>query len=59
MVENENAEIYKQAMKRIDELVEEVMQTCNDVALKNHYEPDWVLDRFRERFGTAKRKLSK
>lgn len=47
--------LYKQAMIRIDELVEEVMQICDEVAEENHYERVWVLERFRERFNKAKR----
>lgn len=36
--------------------VEEVIQTCIDVAEENHYEREWVLDRFRAKFNSAKRK---
>ncbi|KJD43319.1 hypothetical protein QD47_23405 [Paenibacillus terrae] len=53
--EEELHRIYKQAMRRIDELVEEVFQICDDVADTNHYEKDWVLDRFREKFNKARR----
>lgn len=48
--------LYKQAMKRIDELVKEVFQKCDEVADENHYEREWVLDKFRTRFSLAKRK---
>lgn len=51
----EDKVLYKQAMKRIDELVEEVMLSCDEVAEENHYERQWVLERFRERFNKAKR----
>jgi len=47
--------LYNQAMKRISELVEEVLESCDDLANENHYERDWVLDRFREQFNKAKR----
>lgn len=50
--------LYKQAMKRIDDLVEEVLQKCDEVADENYYEREWVLDRFREKFNKAKRKLN-
>lgn len=50
-------EIYKQAIKRIDDLVEEVMQICSDVAEQNHYEKDWVLEQFRNAFNKAKRSM--
>ncbi len=53
--EEELHRIYKQAMRRIDELVEEVFKICDDVADTNHYEKDWVLDRFREKFNKARR----
>jgi hypothetical protein len=49
--------LYKQAMKRITELVEEVFQICVEVADENQYEREWVLDRFREQFNKAKRTL--
>jgi hypothetical protein len=47
--------LYKQAMKRIDELVEEVLQICDEVADENHYQREWVLDQFRDKFNKAKR----
>jgi len=47
--------LYKEAMQRIDELVERVLLICNDVADNNHYEKEWVLDRFTEKFNRAKR----
>lgn len=53
---SEDEKVYKEAMSRMDELVEEVIQTCIDVADENHYERAWVLDRFRAKFNTAKRK---
>ncbi|MFE3573924.1 hypothetical protein [Lysinibacillus sp. NPDC059133] len=53
---SEDEKVYKQAMKRMDELVEEVIQTCIDVADENHYERVWVLERFRAKFNSAKRK---
>ncbi|WP_200878319.1 hypothetical protein [Lysinibacillus fusiformis] len=53
---SEDEKVYKQAMERMDELVEEVIQICIDVADENHYEREWVLDRFRAKFNSAKRK---
>lgn len=52
---SDESKLYKEAMERIDELVEEVVQTCIEVADENHYERVWVLERFRERFNKAKR----
>ena len=48
--------LYKHAMKRVAELVEEVLQICDEVADENKYERDWVLDRFREKFNKARRR---
>lgn len=53
---SEDEKVYNQAMERMDELVDEVIQTCIDVADENHYEREWVLDRFRAKFSSAKRK---
>ncbi len=47
--------LYRQAMKRVDELVEEVFNTCEEVADQNHYEKAWVLDKFREKFTKVKK----
>lgn len=55
---SDDSKLYKEAMERIDELVEEVVQTCIEVADENHYERVWVLERFRERFNKAKRTIS-
>ncbi|QPA61340.1 hypothetical protein [Lysinibacillus sphaericus] len=53
---SEDEKVYKQAMERMDELVEEVIQICIDVAEENHYEREWVLERFRAKFNSARRK---
>lgn len=52
---NEN-ELFNEAMGKIDELVEEVFRICDEVADENHYEKEWVLKMFREKFNKAKRK---
>lgn len=52
---SDDSKLYKEALERIDELVEEVVQTCIEVADENHYERVWVLERFREKFNKAKR----
>lgn len=49
---------FKEAMKRIGDLVEEVFIICEDVANDNDYDREWVLDRFREEFNKAKRKIN-
>lgn len=48
--------IYKEAMTRMDELVEQVFNICDEVADINHYERDWVLEVFKEKFNKAKRR---
>ncbi|MEM5012102.1 hypothetical protein WKH57_15385 [Niallia taxi] len=53
---SDESKLYKEAMERIDDLVEEVIQTCLDVADENDYERVWVLERFRDKFNKAKRK---
>lgn len=55
---SDESEIYNEAMERIDVLVEEVLETCLEVADENDYERVWVLERFREKFNKAKRKHS-
>ena len=55
---SDESKLYKEAMERIDELVEEVVQTCIEVADENDYERVWVLERFRDKFNKAKRTKS-
>ncbi len=52
---SDDNKLYKQAMERIDELVEEVIETCLEVADENDYERVWVLEHFRKRFNKTKR----
>jgi len=52
---NEEERIYKEATKRIDEMVQEVFTMCDTVADLYDYEKEWVFERFRERFNKAKR----
>lgn len=49
--------IYQEAMQRIDDLVEEVVNICDEVAEKNNYEKEWVFHRFQEKFSKRKRNL--
>lgn len=51
--------LYKQAMKRVNELIEEVFQICDDVADENYYEREWVLVAFRAIFNKEKRTRNK
>lgn len=54
----EDEMLYREAMRCIENLVEEVLERCDEVAAENHFDRDWVLDRFRERFMRAKRSSS-
>lgn len=47
---DDNEKLYRAAMQRIDELVDEVLQIVNYVSEENMYERDWVISRFREKF---------
>lgn len=52
----EDEKLYAEAMSRIDKLVEEVFELCDEVAEENHFEREWVLECFRQKFNQAKRK---
>ncbi|MGN8845242.1 hypothetical protein ACTNDN_20785 [Niallia sp. HCP3S3_B10] len=47
--------LYKEAMEQIDVLVEDVIQTCLEVADKSDFDRVWVMEKFRSRFNKAKR----
>ena len=46
--------VYQEAIERINQLVDEVIQICDEVAEDNHYEREWVLEEFRKAFNKAK-----
>ena len=46
--------VYQLAIERINQLVDEVIQICDEVAEDNHYEREWVLEEFRKAFNKAK-----
>ena len=46
--------VYQEAIERINQLVDEVIQICDGVAEDNHYEREWVLEEFRKAFNKAK-----
>lgn len=52
----EKNSLYEQAMHCIDDLVDYTINMCIDAANKNHLEPEWVLDRFREKFNQTRKK---
>lgn len=53
--ENSETLLYKQAMKEMDSLAQEVIERCNDFAENNHYEKSWVLHHFSLAFNRAKK----
>ncbi|WP_417203739.1 hypothetical protein [Acetoanaerobium sticklandii] len=46
--------VYQEAIERINQLVDEVIQICDEVAEDNNYEREWVLEEFRKAFNKAK-----
>ena len=46
--------VYQEAIERINQLVDEVIKACDEVAEDNHYEKEWVLEEFRKAFNKAK-----
>lgn len=51
----EEDSLYQDAMKKIDELIEDVFTHCEEVAEQNDYSKAWVLDIFREKFNRNRR----
>lgn len=49
--------LYNSAIERVNELADDAIQECCEVAQNNHYERDWVLERFRESFNKKVREL--
>lgn len=47
--------IYIEAMIKVDDLVQDVFNMCEQIADQNNYEKAWVIDRFKEKFNRAKR----
>lgn len=50
-----NEKLYFEALAVVENLVDEVIERCNEVAEENHFEREWVLRRFRERFNAKVR----
>lgn len=48
-------EVYLKAIAAIDFLVTEAVMRCEEVANDNHFEKDWVLEQFRNKFNQAMR----
>jgi len=51
-------ELLIDALRKMDELVDEVFETIIDVADENNFEREWVIERFREKFNRAKKELN-
>ena len=52
----EDERVYKAAMERVDALVQEVIDLCDEVAEEGHYEKEWVFQTFRSKLNAAHRK---
>lgn len=48
-------EFYDTALKEVTELAVDVIEQCCDLADRNDYDKEWVIDRFQEQFSIAKR----
>ena len=49
--------LYNSAIERVNELADDVIQECCEVAQDNHYERDWVLKQFRTCFNQKVKEL--
>jgi len=50
-------DLYKQAVSDVKDLVEYVINECDDFADKYNYDKEWFRDRFREEFNGRKKKM--
>lgn len=48
--------MYNQAIKDVDACIDKMYAMIKETAEIYHYEPEWVMDRFQERFSRRKRK---
>ena len=48
--------LYKQAVSDVKDLVEYVLNECDEFSDRYNYEKEWVRDRFREEFNKTCRK---
>ena len=49
-----NADLYKKAMKEMQELAKDVLEQCVEFAEEHDYEKEWVIERFQEQFARVK-----
>lgn len=56
MVSDEEKQLYNQAIRDVDACIDRVYAMIKETAEMYHYEPEWVMDRFQERFSRRKRK---
>lgn len=50
---------YKLAMKKMNNLAEDVFNECIDFANSHDYDKEWVIERFQEQFQKVKTKKLK
>lgn len=50
-------ELYEEAIATINETVEDVLDTLDDVARSHDYQLEWVIEEFRNRFNNNVRKV--
>ena len=51
----EDERVYKEAMERMEDLVQEVIDLCSEVADENHFEREWVFQEFKRKLNLALR----
>lgn len=51
-------DLYKQAVSDVKNLVEYVINECDDFADKYNYDKEWFRDRFREEFNKRKKDMN-
>jgi len=54
----DDEELLIDALRKMDELVDDVFEAINDVADQNDFEREWVIEKFREKFNRAKKELN-
>ena len=55
MDEKNDADLYAEAMREVDRLVEDALDECQETAQRNRYETDWVIHHFKRKFAEAVR----
>lgn len=42
-------QIYREAVREVNKLVEEALERCEEIANEKHFEASWVVERFSEK----------